>query len=190
MCFLIRREQPSTVTKPIGSVWKICVILGVTEFCFWVGLKKDKYSFETISFSLASQEKMNAKEVVCINWKKEMGTISLLLPGSLKLNEPLILTSLSDQDRIFPHSINTISSREVTRITIGPQWNCNHLFFSVYSYHLSGVHFLLTCKIEWYCFKWVLILFQTYSKIKFCYAKNSADFWHALKRFGHGRRDY
>ena len=30
-------------------------------------LKKDKYSFETISFSLASQEKMNAKEVVCIN---------------------------------------------------------------------------------------------------------------------------
>ena len=119
MCFLIRREQPSTVTKPIGSVWKICVILGVTEFCFWVGLKKDKYSFETISFSLASQEKMNAKEVVCINWKKEIAM-------------PILHSSLFRYVGDFKWNFIALPNLVILRINahgmMGSNWQFGHWF--------------------------------------------------------------
>ena len=101
---------PSTVTKPLGSVSKICVILGVTELYFWIGLNKDKYSFETISFNLASQEKMNTREVVRINRKKEMVTISL---GPYQIFLVILVTSLLDIVLILWGKILSWSLREV-----------------------------------------------------------------------------
>ena len=50
--------------------------------------------------------------------KKKCGTVNftrrLFIHGEKKKNNPL--TPMSDQDRIFPYNINTVSSRQVMRM--------------------------------------------------------------------------